>query len=101
MIAGSESIAGLLRRLDAREVSAVELTRAALDRIAKANGTLNAFISVDETAALAQARAADDARAKGEAGPLAGIPIAHKDVLMTEGLPTTCGSRMLANFVAP
>jgi aspartyl-tRNA(Asn)/glutamyl-tRNA(Gln) amidotransferase subunit A len=101
MMTADGTIAGLLRRLDAREVSAVELTRAALGRIARANGTLNAFVSVDETAALAQARAADDARAKGAAGPLAGIPIAHKDVLMTAGLRTTCGSRMLADFVAP
>jgi aspartyl-tRNA(Asn)/glutamyl-tRNA(Gln) amidotransferase subunit A len=95
------TIADLLRRLDAREVSAVELARAALERIAKADGALNAFIRVDEAGALAQAQAADEARARGTAGPLAGIPIAHKDVLMTAGLPTTCGSRMLADFVAP
>jgi len=101
VMSSESTIAGLLRRLDAGEVSAVELTRAALDRIAQANGTLNAFVSVDETGALAQAQAADAARAKGEAGALAGIPIAHKDVLMTAGLKTTCGSRMLANFVAP
>jgi len=100
-MAPPDTIAALLQRLDAREVSAVELTRAALDRIAEANGTLNAFVTVDETGALVQAQAADAARAKGTAGPLAGIPIAHKDVLMTAGLPTTCGSRMLANFVAP
>ena len=100
-MAAEQTIAGLLRRLDARGVSAVELTRAALERIAQANGTLNAFVSVDEAGALAQAQAADAARAKGAAGPLAGIPIAHKDVLMTAGLKTTCGSRMLADFVAP
>jgi len=97
----SGTIAALSRRLASREISAVELARSALERIAKANDALNAFIHVDETGALAQAQAADAARARGEVGPLAGIPIAHKDVLMTAGLPTTCGSRMLANFVAP
>ena len=101
MTAGPGTIADLLRQLDARKVSAVELTRAALARIARANGALNAFVSVDEAGALARAHAADTARAQGAAGPLAGIPIAHKDVLMTAGLPTTCGSRMLAGFVAP
>ena len=65
------------------------------------NPALNAFITVDAEHALDAARAADTRRANGEAGPLTGIPIAHKDVLMTAGLPTTCGSRMLANFVAP
>jgi aspartyl-tRNA(Asn)/glutamyl-tRNA(Gln) amidotransferase subunit A len=98
---GFGTIAALLRLLDAGEVSSVELTRAALDRIAKAQGALNAFVTVDEAGALAQAKAADQARAHGQAGPLAGIPIAPKDVLMTAGLRTTCGSRMLANFVAP
>jgi aspartyl-tRNA(Asn)/glutamyl-tRNA(Gln) amidotransferase subunit A len=96
-----DGIAALLARLDAREVSAVELARDALARIAAANGALNAFVDVDEAGALAQAAAVDAARREGRAGPLAGIPIAHKDVLMTAGTKTTCGSRMLANFVAP
>ena len=95
------TIAGLAARLAAREVSAVELARDTLDRIARLDPALNAFVTVDAEGALAQARAADEARAKGTAGPLAGVPIAHKDVLMTAGLKTTCGSRMLANFVAP
>ena len=62
---------------------------------------MNAFVTIDKDGALAAARAADTAIAKGNAGPLTGMPIAHKDVLMTAGLKTTCGSRMLANFVAP
>jgi aspartyl-tRNA(Asn)/glutamyl-tRNA(Gln) amidotransferase subunit A len=96
-----DTLAGLSARLAAREISSSELTRALLDRIAGQNPALNCFVHVDPDGALAAARAADDARARGEAGPLCGIPIAHKDVLMTAGLPTTCGSRMLRNFVAP
>ena len=96
-----DTIAGLAARLAARELSAVELARDTLDRIARLDPSLNAFVTVDAEGALAQARAADAALAKGTAGPLAGVPIAHKDVLMTAGLRTTCGSRMLADFVAP
>lgn len=96
-----ETIAELSSALAAREVSSVELTQDRLDRIAALDGKLNAFITVDARGALAQAKAADEARALGRAGPLTGIPIAHKDVLMTAGLATTCGSRMLENFVAP
>jgi aspartyl-tRNA(Asn)/glutamyl-tRNA(Gln) amidotransferase subunit A len=95
------TLAELAHALHAKRVSSVELTRAALERIAQVNPVLNAFITVDDERALAAARAADARRANGDAGPLAGIPIAHKDVLMTAGLPTTCGSRMLASFVAP
>ncbi len=82
-------------------MSSVELTRALLERIDASNGTLNAFLTVDRERALAQAKAADARIAAGAASPLTGIPIAHKDVIMTEGLRTTCGSRMLENFVAP
>jgi len=97
----SRSIAELSSALAAKKLSSVELTTALLDRIERAQGGLNAFITIDRAGALAQAAAADAARAAGRAGPLTGIPIAHKDVLMTAGLATTCGSRMLANFVAP
>ncbi|MCE7877915.1 MAG: Asp-tRNA(Asn)/Glu-tRNA(Gln) amidotransferase subunit GatA, partial [Betaproteobacteria bacterium PRO3] len=69
--------------------------------IAKLGSALNAFVTVDAEGALAQARAADAARSRGEAGTLAGVPIAHKDVFMTAGLRTTCSSRMLERFVAP
>jgi aspartyl-tRNA(Asn)/glutamyl-tRNA(Gln) amidotransferase subunit A len=91
----------LAQGLRARRFSSVELARSVLDRIGRAQGALNAFITVDAEGALAAARAADAALARGHGGPLTGIPIAHKDVLMTAGLRTTCGSRMLADFVAP
>ncbi|CAG1005734.1 amidase [Burkholderiales bacterium] len=96
-----DTLAGLAARLAARELSAVELAQDTLSRIATLGPALNAFVTLDAEGALAQARAADDAIARGTAGPLAGVPIAHKDVLMTAGLRTTCGSRMLGNFVAP
>jgi aspartyl-tRNA(Asn)/glutamyl-tRNA(Gln) amidotransferase subunit A len=95
------TIAELSAALRAKRVSSVELTEGVLDRIARLNPALNAFVTVDPQGALAAAKAADAALAAGTAGPLAGIPIAHKDVLMTAGLKTTCGSRMLADFTAP
>jgi aspartyl-tRNA(Asn)/glutamyl-tRNA(Gln) amidotransferase subunit A len=87
--------------LDARRVSSVELTQAFLARARALNGSLNAFITLDDEASLAMARAADARLARGEGGPLAGIPIAHKDIYCTRRLRTTCGSRMLAHFVSP
>jgi aspartyl-tRNA(Asn)/glutamyl-tRNA(Gln) amidotransferase subunit A len=95
------SLAELRAALAAKRLSCVELTQGLLERIERLNPALNAFVTVDRDGALAAARAADAARAAGTGGPLAGIPIAHKDVLMTAGLKTTCGSRMLSNFVAP
>ena len=97
----SDTVAGLAAALRARKLSSVELTRDTLARIEQAQGRFNAFISIDSEGALAQAAAADAVIARGDAPPLAGVPIAHKDVLMTAGLRTTCGSRMLANFTAP
>jgi aspartyl-tRNA(Asn)/glutamyl-tRNA(Gln) amidotransferase subunit A len=99
MITGT--VAALAADLRARRISSVEVTRALLARIDAAQPALNAFVTIDRDGALAQARAADTAIARGDAPPLAGVPIAHKDVLMTAGLPTTCSSRMLANFTAP
>jgi aspartyl-tRNA(Asn)/glutamyl-tRNA(Gln) amidotransferase subunit A len=101
MGAHADTVAGLAAALAAREISSLELTAATLDGIERAQGALNAFVTIDRDGALAQAKAADAARARGDAGPLTGVPIAHKDVLMTAGLRTTCGSRMLADFVAP
>ncbi len=94
-------IAGLARQLAAREVSSEELTRDYLARIERHNASLNAFITVDPDKSLAQARAADARIASGTAGPLTGIPVAHKDLYCARGWRTTCGSRMLENFVSP
>ena len=95
------TIAELAAALRSRTLSSVELAQQALDCVAAAQPHLNAFITVDEPGALASARAADAALARGDAAALTGIPLAHKDVLMTQGLRTTCGSRMLEHFVAP
>jgi len=97
----SESLAALAADLSARRISSVEATGAALERIERSQSRLNAFITVDAEGAMAAARAADERIARGAGGPLTGVPIAHKDVLMTAGVRTTCASRMLANFVAP
>jgi len=95
------TLSELSAALAARKLSSVELTQLYLERIAQLNGELNAFITVDVARSLSDARRADARRAKGEAGPLTGIPIAHKDIFCTRDLLTTCGSRMLANFVSP
>ena len=95
------SLPELRRALDARQISSVELATLFLDRIDALNPALNAFITVDRDGALAAARAADERIAAGTAGALTGIPLAHKDVFCTEGVLTTCGSKMLSNFVSP
>ena len=87
--------------LAARQVSSVELAQLFLERIQRLNPTLNAFITVDPEKTLDMARAADVRLAAGNAGPLTGIPLAHKDIFCAEGWLTTCGSKMLANFVSP
>jgi len=95
------SLKQLSQALAAKQISSVELTGLFLDRIARFNPTLNAFITVDAEKSLAAARAADARIAAGTAGPLTGIPIAQKDIFCAEGWRTTCGSKMLANFVSP
>jgi aspartyl-tRNA(Asn)/glutamyl-tRNA(Gln) amidotransferase subunit A len=95
------SLKELSAMLAEKKLSSVELTRFFLDRIAARNPALNAFISVREEESLRQAAAADARRAGGQAQPLTGIPIAHKDIFCTQGWLTSCGSRMLANFVSP
>ena len=87
--------------LRAKKISSVELTQLYLDRIAKLNPTLNAYITVKPETSLAQARAADALLATGSAEALTGIPFAQKDIFCAKGWLTTCGSRMLHNFVSP
>ena len=84
-----------------KKISSVELTRLFLGRVAKLNGSLNAFITVDAEKSLSQARAADERIAQGATQPLTGIPVAHKDIFVTRGWLTTCGSKILSNFVGP
>lgn len=95
------TVAELSQKLKERKVSSVELARLHLDRIKRYNPALNAFITVDEARTLEQAQAADDRLKEGSAGPLTGIPIAHKDIFCAKGWRTTCGSKMLGNFVSP
>jgi aspartyl-tRNA(Asn)/glutamyl-tRNA(Gln) amidotransferase subunit A len=87
--------------LAAGRCSSVELTRHFLDRIRSLGAQYNCFITVDEERSLAQAHAADAMRAAGQAGPLTGVPLAQKDIFCTRGWLTTCGSKMLSNFVSP
>ncbi len=95
------SIGELGRSLSSGEISSVELTRLFLARIERLNPALNALITLTAEQALLAAAAADRRRAAGEKGPLLGIPLIHKDIFCTDGVRTSCGSRMLDNFVAP
>jgi len=95
------SLAELTRALRERRISSVELASLFLERARRLNPALNAFITLDQDRTLEQARAADARLARGDAAPLTGIPVAHKDIFCARGWRTTCGSRMLENFVAP
>ncbi len=95
------TLAELNEGLRARRFSSVELTKHFLARIERLNPALNALITVTAEDALIAAQRADEELAAGEAGSLAGLPIVHKDIFCTDGVLTTCGSRMLSNFVAP
>ena len=94
------SAADMGRALDDKAVSSVELTKHLLARVA-VHEHLGAFLCVDESAALQQAQAADQRRAAGERGALLGVPLAHKDIFVTQALPTTAGSKMLADYRSP
>lgn len=96
-----KTIAELSQELSAKKISSVELTKLYLERIKKFDAKLNSFITVTEEHALKTAEAADTARAQGKAGPLTGIPIAQKDIFCTDGIKTTCGSKILDNFISP
>ena len=91
----------LSAQLAAGACSSVELSQEFINKINRLNKDLGCFITVDAERTLAQAKAADAQRAAGRAGPLTGIPLAHKDIFCTQGWLTTCGSRMLADFIAP
>ncbi|MBI3093427.1 MAG: Asp-tRNA(Asn)/Glu-tRNA(Gln) amidotransferase subunit GatA [Rhodocyclales bacterium] len=101
----NSSLRELSAALAAKTVSAVELATLFLDRIERLNPALNAFIALDRDQTLVQAQAADAARRVGAGAPaispLCGIPLAHKDIFCTRGWRTSCGSKMLENFVAP
>ncbi len=95
------TIGELALSLESRQFSSVELTRHLLARIERLNPGLNALITLTADQALNEAAAADRRRQAGERGPLLGIPLIHKDIFCTDGVKTSCGSRMLDNFIAP
>ncbi|MFJ5446808.1 Asp-tRNA(Asn)/Glu-tRNA(Gln) amidotransferase subunit GatA [Methylobacillus methanolivorans] len=97
----NQSLKHLAEKLASKEISSVELTQEYLNRIARLNPDINAYITVNPELSLAQAKAADQRIAQGDIGLLTGIPIAQKDIFCAQGWRTTCGSKMLENFIAP
>ncbi|MBU3069746.1 Asp-tRNA(Asn)/Glu-tRNA(Gln) amidotransferase subunit GatA [Aestuariicella sp. G3-2] len=95
------TIAELIQGLRNKDFSSVELTRHYLDRIARLDSRYNSYITVTEDIAMAQAKEADERLALGDAPALCGVPIAHKDIFCTNGVRTSCGSKMLDNFIPP
>jgi len=96
-----QTVFELAQQLRDKKISSVECTQHFLDRIEKHNPALNAFITINKEQALAQAKAADELIAQGVEKPLLGVPMAHKDIFCTLGDKTSCGSKMLDNFIAP
>jgi len=97
----SKTLSELRGMLDSKQISAQELAQYFIKRIQTYDSTLNSFVSVTEDAALLAAQQADEQIVAGQAGALTGIPLAHKDIFCTQGVKTSCGSRMLDNFIAP
>ena len=101
----TKTITELSKQLGNKEISSVELTQHYIDRIEKIDGKLNSFITVCKDTALTEAKAADEKRARdedpGEKQPLLGIPIAQKDIFCSKDIRTSCGSKMLDNFISP
>src|SRR5438552_310591 len=96
-----QTIAALADTLESKKISSIELTQDFLKRIKQFDPTLNSFITITEEHALAAAKEADKQRAQGKANILTGIPLAHKDIFCTQGIKTSCGSKMLDNFISP
>ncbi len=96
-----KTLAELAQGLKSGEFSSVELTQAYLNRIKSEDDKYNSYITVTEEQALSQAKAADEAIATGNAGPFTGLPFAHKDIFCTQGVRTSCASKMLDNFISP
>ncbi|MGB2110101.1 Asp-tRNA(Asn)/Glu-tRNA(Gln) amidotransferase subunit GatA [Marinobacter sp. W-8] len=97
----NKSVAELSRELESGRISSVELTQQFLDRLKTEDGKYNSFITISDEQALAEAKAADEMRAAGKATVWTGVPFAHKDIFCTSGVRTSCGSKMLDNFVPP
>ena len=97
----NKTLAQISQDLKAGEYSSVEVTQHFLDRIKNLDGQYNSFITVTDEQALTQAKAADELRAAGNANEWTGVPMAHKDIFCTEGVRTSCGSKMLDKFIAP
>lgn len=95
------TLAELALGLKNKSFSSVEITQHYIDRIKRLDKTYNSFVTLTEDSALAKAKQCDEALQKGNTNPLMGLPIAHKDIFCTKGVKTSCGSKMLDNFIAP
>jgi aspartyl-tRNA(Asn)/glutamyl-tRNA(Gln) amidotransferase subunit A len=97
----THTVSDILAGLEDKRFSSEEITQQYLDEIAQHDKRINSYITVTADSALAQARAADKARSQGKAGLLSGVPIAHKDIFCTQGVRTSCASKMLDSFISP